>query len=218
MSSRLRTTFRTAMTMSARVDRDGKSKVSSTYFSSVEGLSWSRMASVWFTASPSGASRRRCNGHGCRTHCAACPRNIASTPQDVTRGRVLVTEDNAQVGVMICLRANRWRKIFLVRLVFAERPVSGWKKTLLFSETERLPTGVRRVPQESRWVAAHSPGRRSFPAFSPDGKMGGRSGQRISRTDRAPTEQARRGVDERLFGTSSRPLGPRWFRPGLRGS
>jgi Tol biopolymer transport system component len=155
------------------VDRDGKSKVSSSYFSSVEGVSWSRDGKeVWFTASPSGAARAiyAMDMSGKERIVLRVPGTL--TLQDVTReGRVLVTEDNAQVGIMVLPPGEQVEKNLSWFDWSLLNDVSPDGKTLLFSETGEATNGKYGVfLRKVDGTPAIRLGDGVFPALSPDGK------------------------------------------------
>ncbi|MFI5069727.1 MAG: protein kinase [Terriglobales bacterium] len=83
-------------------DRDGKRKTASSFYTTVEGLAWSKDGKeVWFTASPGGSARAiyALSLSGKERLILRVP--AALTLQDVARnGRVLLTEDNMQMGLM----------------------------------------------------------------------------------------------------------------------
>ena len=84
------------------VNREGKLKVASSFYSSIEGVAWSRDGSeVWFTASPGGAARALY-----AMDMAGKERLVLRVPgtlsvQDITPdGRVLLTEDTPNIMLM----------------------------------------------------------------------------------------------------------------------
>jgi eukaryotic-like serine/threonine-protein kinase len=84
------------------VDREGNRKAASSFYSSVEGVAWSKDGGeVWFTASPGGAARALY-----AMDMAGRERLVLRVPgtlsvQDITRdGRVLLTEDTPQIMMM----------------------------------------------------------------------------------------------------------------------
>jgi eukaryotic-like serine/threonine-protein kinase len=84
------------------VDREGKTKAASSFYSSVEGVAWSRDSSeVWFTASPGGAARAlyAMNMAGKEHLVLRVPGNLSV--QDITLdGHVLLTEDTPNIMLM----------------------------------------------------------------------------------------------------------------------
>jgi dipeptidyl aminopeptidase/acylaminoacyl peptidase len=147
--------------------------VTSSFFSSVEGLSWSRDGKeVWFTASPSGAARAiyALDMSGKERIVLRVPGTL--TLQDVTReGRVLVTEDNALVGIMALPPGEKVEKNLSWFDWSLLNDVSPDGKTLLFSETGEATNGrygvfLRNVDGSP----AIRLGDGTFPALSPDGK------------------------------------------------
>jgi eukaryotic-like serine/threonine-protein kinase len=83
------------------VDREGNRKVSSSFYTTIEGLAWSADGKeVWFTASPSGAARAiyAMDMSGKQRLVLRVPGTL--TLQDITRdGRVLLCVDSAQFGI-----------------------------------------------------------------------------------------------------------------------
>lgn len=155
------------------VTRDGNRKVSSSYYSSVEGLAWSRDGKeVWFTASPSGAARAvyAMDLVGKERLVLRVPGTL--TLQDVTReGRVLLTEDNAQVGIMALPPGEHTEKNFSWFDWSLLSDISPDGSTLVFSETGEASNGkygvfLRKVDGSP----AVRLGDGTFPALSPDGK------------------------------------------------
>lgn len=90
------------------VDREGKTKAASSFYTTVEGVAWSADGKeVWFAASPSGAARAiyAMNLKGKERLVLHVPGTL--TLQDIARdGRVLLTEDNTQIQIL------RWKHTF----------------------------------------------------------------------------------------------------------
>jgi eukaryotic-like serine/threonine-protein kinase len=84
------------------IDRGGKHLVSSRFYTTVEGVAWSADGNeVWFAASPSGAARSlyALDLSGREREVLRVPGTL--TLLDISRdGRVLLTLDNAQFGIM----------------------------------------------------------------------------------------------------------------------
>jgi len=84
------------------IDRKGNRKVTSSFYSSVEGLAWSRNGrEVWFTASPGGAARALYALHlsGKQRLVLRVPGTL--TVHDISRdGRVLLGEDTSHYGIV----------------------------------------------------------------------------------------------------------------------
>jgi len=84
------------------IDREGKVITTSRFFTTAQGLAWSRDGKeVWFTASPEGAARAiyALDLSGKERLLLRVPGTL--TLHDVTRdGRVLLTVDNAQFGIL----------------------------------------------------------------------------------------------------------------------
>ncbi len=119
------------------IDRQGKVKVTSSFFTTNQGLAWSRDGKeVWFTASHEGAARAiyALDLSGKERLILRVPGTL--TLHDITRdGRVLLTVDNAQFGVLgLAAGENAERNLswFDWSLV---ADVSADGKTLLFFES-----------------------------------------------------------------------------------
>jgi serine/threonine protein kinase len=155
------------------VTRDGSHKVSSSFYSSVEGLAWSRDGKeVWFTASPSGAARAvyAMDMAGKERLVLRVPGTL--TLQDVTRdGRVLLTEDNAQVGIMALPPGEQVEKNLSWFDWSLMSDVSPDGNLLVFSETGEASNGKYGVfLRKMDGSPAVRLGDGTFPALSPDGK------------------------------------------------
>ena len=83
------------------VDREGNRKAVSSFYNTVEGVSWAPDGNeVWFTAAPGGAARAlyAMNLSGKERLVLRVPGTL--TLQDISRdGRVLLSEDNTQMGL-----------------------------------------------------------------------------------------------------------------------
>ena len=155
------------------IDRQGKVKVTSSFFTTDQGLAWSRDGKeVWFTASHEGAARAiyALDVSGKERLILRVPGTL--TLHDITRdGRVLLTVDNAQFGVLgLAAGENAERNLswFDWSLV---ADVSADGKTLLFFESgEGVGSNYSvflRGMDGSPAVRLRSG---AFPALSPDGK------------------------------------------------
>jgi serine/threonine protein kinase/Tol biopolymer transport system component len=155
------------------VDRDGARKLASRFYTSVEGLAWSPDGrEVWFTGSPSGAARALY-----AMDMAGKERMVLRVPgtlslQDVTReGRVLLTEDNVQVGMMALPpgehdeRNLSWFDWSLIS------DLSPDGKTLVFGESgEAVGAKYAIFLRKTNGSPAVRLGEGGFGALSPDGK------------------------------------------------
>jgi eukaryotic-like serine/threonine-protein kinase len=155
------------------VDREGKHKTSSSFYSSVEGLAWSRDGNeVWFTASPSGAARAvyALDMNGKERIVLRVPGTL--TLQDITRdGRVLLTEDNAQVGTMALPPGEKVERNLSWFDWSLLNDMSPDGTTITFSETGEATNGkYGAFLRKTDGSPAIRLGDGTFPALSPDGK------------------------------------------------
>jgi eukaryotic-like serine/threonine-protein kinase len=155
------------------IDRQGKVKATSSFFTTTQGLAWSRDGKeVWFTASHEGAARGvyALDLSGKERLILRVPGTL--TLQDVTRdGRVLLTVDNAQFGILglgagdTIERNLSWFDWSLVA------DVSPDGKTLLFFESgEGVGSNYSVFIRGMDGSPAVRLGSGAFPALSPDGK------------------------------------------------
>jgi eukaryotic-like serine/threonine-protein kinase len=155
------------------VDRDGNLKVASSFYTTVEGLAWSRDGTeVWFTASREGAARAiyAMNLSGKERLVLRVPGTL--TLQDVTRnGRVLLTVDNSQFG-MLGLRAGETVERNLSWFDWSlTADVSPDGKNLIFFESgEGVGSNYSVFMRGMDGSVAVRLGSGAFPALSPDGK------------------------------------------------
>ena len=155
------------------IDRQGKVKVTSSFFTTNQGLAWSRDGKeVWFTASHEGAARAiyALDLSGKERLILRVPGTL--TLHDITRdGRVLLTVDNAQFGVLgLAAGENAERNLswFDWSLV---ADVSADGKTLLFFESgEGVGSNYSVFLRGMDGSPAVRLGSGAFPALSPDGK------------------------------------------------
>ena len=155
------------------IDRQGKVKVTSSFFTTNQGLAWSRDGKeVWFTASHEGAARAiyALDVSGKERLILRVPGTL--TLHDITRdGRVLLTVDNAQFGVLgLAAGENAERNLswFDWSLV---ADVSADGKTLLFFESgEGVGSNYSVFLRGMDGSPAVRLGSGAFPALSPDGK------------------------------------------------
>ncbi len=155
------------------VDRNGRHAVSSSFYTTVEGVAWSSDGKeVWFSASPSGAARAlyAMDIKGKERLVMRVPGTL--TLQDITReGRVLLSEDNAQVGVMALPPGEQVEKNLSWFDWSLLSDLSPDGKTLAFSETGEASNGKYGVfLRGTDGSPAIRLGDGTFPALSPDGK------------------------------------------------
>ena len=155
------------------VDREGTSKAVSSYYSSVEGVAWSRDGSeVWFTASPGGAARALYS-----MNMAGKERLVLRVPgtlsvQDITRdGRVLLTEDNPQIMMMALPPGEKNEKNFSWFDWSLLADISPDGKTLIFDESgEAVGARYGSFLRKTDGSPAVRLGDGAFSSLSPDGK------------------------------------------------
>jgi serine/threonine protein kinase/sugar lactone lactonase YvrE len=155
------------------VDRNGQHAVSSSFYTTIEGVAWSSDGKeVWFTASPSGAARAlyAMDMKGRERLVMRVPGTL--TLQDITReGRVLLSEDNAQVGIMALPPGEQVEKNLSWFDWSLLSDLSPDGKTLAFSETGEASNGKYGVfLRATDGSPAIRLGDGTFPALSPDGK------------------------------------------------
>ena len=155
------------------VDREGKPKVVSRFYSTVEGVAWSRDGSeVWFTASPSGAARAlyAMNMTGKERLVLRVPGTLSV--QDVTRdGRVLLTEDTPQIMMMALPPGEKTEKNFSWFDWSLLADISPDGKTLIFDESgEAVGARYGSFLRKTDGSPAVRLGDGAFSALSPDGK------------------------------------------------
>ncbi|HTZ95639.1 MAG TPA: protein kinase [Terriglobales bacterium] len=154
-------------------DRDGKSKATSSFYTTVEGLAWTPDGKeVWFAASPSGAARAvyamDLSGH---------ERVVLHVPgtltlQDISRsGRVLLTEDNAEYQMMARAPGATSEKNLSWFDWSIVSDLSPDGKTVLFFESgEGVGAKYSVFLRQTDGSPAVRLGEGTFPALSPDGK------------------------------------------------
>jgi eukaryotic-like serine/threonine-protein kinase len=155
------------------VDREGKSKAVSSFYSSVEGVAWSRDGSeVWFTASPGGAARALY-----AMSMAGKERLVVRVPgtlsvQDITRdGRVLLTEDNPQIMMMALPPGEKNEKNLSWFDWSLLADISPDGKTLIFDESgEAVGARYGSFLRKTDGSPAVRLGDGAFSSLSPDGK------------------------------------------------
>jgi eukaryotic-like serine/threonine-protein kinase len=155
------------------IDRQGKIKAASSFFTTTQGLAWFRDGKeVWFTASHEGAARGiyALDLSGKERLILRVPGTL--TLHDITRdGRVLLTVDNAQFGILALApgeSAERNLSWFDWSLV-ADMSPDG--KTLLFFESgEGVGSNYSVFIRGMDGSPAVRLGSGAFPALSPDGK------------------------------------------------
>ena len=154
-------------------DRQGKLKRASSFFITVQGVAWSRDGKeVWFTASREGAARAiyAMDLAGNERVVLRVPGTL--TLQDITRdGRVLLSIDNAQFGIMGFRPGDQGEKNLSWFDWSIASDLTADSKSLLFFES-----GEGVGPNYSVFIRGmdSSPavrlGSGSFPRLSPDGK------------------------------------------------
>lgn len=155
------------------VDREGHPKASSSFYSSVEGVAWSRDGSeVWFTASPGGAARAlyAMNLAGQQRLVVRVPGTLSV--QDITRdGRVLITEDTPQIMMMALPPGEKNEKNFSWFDWSLLADISPDGKTLIFDESgEAVGARYGSFLRKTDGSPAVRLGDGAFSAMSPDGK------------------------------------------------
>ncbi len=155
------------------VDREGNRKVTSSFYSSVEGLAWSRDGSeVWFTASHGGAARAlyAMNMAGKERLVLRVPGTLSL--QDNTRdGRVLITEDTPQIMMMALPPGEKKEKNFSWFDWSLLADISPDGKTLIFDESgEAVGARYGSFLRKTDGSPAVRLGDGTFSSLSPDGK------------------------------------------------
>jgi eukaryotic-like serine/threonine-protein kinase len=155
------------------VDREGKVKVVSSFYSSVEGVAWSRNGSeVWFTASPGGAARALY-----AMDMAGRERLVLRVPgtlsvQDITPdGRVLLTEDTPNIMMMALPpgEKNERNLSWFDWSLAADLSPDG--KTVIFDESgEAVGAKYGAFMRKTDGSPAIRLGDGAFSSMSPDGK------------------------------------------------
>jgi len=155
------------------IDREGKHKAASSFYSSVEGLAWSRDGSeVWFTASPSGAARAlyAMDMSGKERLVLRVPGTLSV--HDITRdGRVLLTEDTPQIIMMALPPGEKSERnlSWFDWSVAADLSADG--KTVIFDESgEAVGAKYGAFLRKTDGSPAIRLGDGVFSAMSPDGK------------------------------------------------
>jgi Tol biopolymer transport system component len=154
-------------------DRNGRVKATSSFYITTQGLAWSADGKeVWFTASREGASRaiHAIDLNGKERLVLRVPGTL--TMQDITRGgRVLLTLDNAQFGMLGHRSADTsernlsWFDWSLASDVFPDG------KTLVFFESgEGVGPNYSIFMRGMDGSPAVRLGSGAYPSLSPDGK------------------------------------------------
>jgi Tol biopolymer transport system component len=156
------------------VDRKGNIKITSSFFSSVQGLAWTNNGKeVWFTASPGGAARAlyAMDLSGKERITLRVPGTL--TLQDVSReGRVLLCLDNAKFGMVAFPPAEKVEKELSWFDWSVATAISNDGKTAVFSETgEAVGAKYGIFMRNTDGSAAVRLGDGSGGALSPDGKL-----------------------------------------------
>jgi eukaryotic-like serine/threonine-protein kinase len=155
------------------IDREGNVKATSRFFTTAQGLAWSRDGKeVWFTASPEGAARAvyALDLFGKERLLLRVPGTL--TLQDVTRdGRVLLTVDNAQFGIL-AQRAGETNERNLSWFDWSSTAdLSPDGNNLLFFESgEGVGANYSVFMRAMDGSPAIRLGSGAFPSLSPDGK------------------------------------------------
>lgn len=155
------------------VDREGKTKAASSFYTTVEGVAWSADGKeVWFAASPSGAARAiyAMNLKGKERLVLHVPGTL--TLQDIARdGRVLLTEDNTQIQILALPPGEKIEKNLSWFDWSGVGDLSPDGKTLLFDETgEGVGAKYSVFLRRTDGSPAVRLGYGAYPAMSPDGK------------------------------------------------
>jgi len=153
-------------------DRNGKLKTASSFYTTVQGLAWSADGKeVWFTASPGGAARAiyALTLSGKERLILRVPATL--TLQDVARnGRVLLTEDNMQMGLMDLAPGETAEKDLSWFDWSLLNDLSPDGKTVVFSETgEAVGTDYGIYLRKTDGSPAIRLGSGGDAALSPDG-------------------------------------------------
>jgi eukaryotic-like serine/threonine-protein kinase len=155
------------------IDRDGNHKLASTFFTTAEGLAWSRDGKeVWFTAARKGAERAiyAMDLSGKERLILRIPGTL--TLQDITRdGRVLLTVDTSQFG-MLGARSGETNERDLSWFDWSlTADVSRDGKNLVFFESgEGVGTNYSTFIRGMDGSPAVRLGSGIYPSLSPDGK------------------------------------------------
>lgn len=155
------------------IDREGNVKATSRFYTTAQGLAWSRDGKeVWFTASPEGAARAiyALDLSGKERLLLRMPGTL--TLHDVTRdGRVLLTVDNAQFGIL-AQRAGETNERNLSWFDWSSTAdLSPDGSNLLFFESgEGVGANYSIFMRGMDGSPAVRLGSGAFPSLSPDGK------------------------------------------------
>jgi eukaryotic-like serine/threonine-protein kinase len=155
------------------IDREGKRKAASSFYTTVEGVSWSADGKeVWYAASPSGAARAiyAMDLEGKERLVLHVPGTL--TLQDVARdGRILLTEDNTQIQMLALPPGEATEKNLSWFDWSGADDLSPDGKTLLFDETgEGVGAKYSVFLRKTDGSPAVRLGDGSYAAMSPDGK------------------------------------------------
>src|SRR5882762_1571845 len=155
------------------IDREGNHKVASSFFTTAQGLAWSRDGKeVWFTASREGAARAiyAMSLSGKERLVLRVPGTL--TLQDITRdGRVLLTVDNAQFGMLGSQsgEANERNLSWFDWSLTSDVSPDG-KNLVFFESGEGVGSNYSIFMRGMDGSPAIRLGSGGFPSLSPDGK------------------------------------------------
>jgi len=155
------------------IDREGRHKASSRFYTSIEGVAWSADGKeVWFAASPSGAARAlyAMDLSGKERLVLHVPGTL--TLQDVTReGRVLLTEDQAQYEMMaLAPGETSERNLSWFDWTDVADLTPDGRTALFFESGEGVGAKYSVFLRETNGSPAIRLGEGTFPSLSPDGK------------------------------------------------
>jgi Tol biopolymer transport system component len=155
------------------IDREGKVKATSGFFTTSQGLAWSRDGKeVWFTASHEGSARAiyALNLSGKDRLVLRVPGTLSL--QDIARdGRVLLTVDNAQFGTLgLSAGETNERNLSWFDWSIAADLSPDGKSLVFFESGEGVGSNYSIFMRGMDGSPAVRLGSGAFPALSPDGK------------------------------------------------
>jgi len=197
------------------VDRNGKLKIASNFYSSIQGVAWSPDGKeVWFTASPGGAARAVYAIDLSSKERLVLRVPAALSVQDIARnGRVLLTEDNAQIGIMALAPGSPSEKNLSWFDWSLLGDLSADGKVMTFSETgEAVGSKYGIYLRNTDGSPAVRLGDGTFSSLSPDGKwVAGIDLGSPSQIELLPTGA---GQPHRLTNNNLEHLGVKWTPDG----